>query len=49
MPQLQELKLKRKDELLIILQQVQDLASGNEINWKTKIEKSQNINKYLYV
>ncbi len=39
LPQLQGLKSKRKDELLIILQQVWDLASDNEINWKTKIEK----------
>ncbi|CAG8622064.1 10197_t:CDS:2 [Funneliformis caledonium] len=30
--QLQGLKSKRKDELLIILQQVRDLAIGNEIN-----------------
>ena len=40
LPQLQGLKLKRKNELLIILQQDRDLASDNETNWKTKIEKS---------
>jgi len=32
LPQLQGLKSKKKDKLLIILQQVQDLASDNETN-----------------
>ena len=37
LPQFQGLKSKRKDELLVILQEVRDLTNGNETNCKANI------------